>query len=335
MRADLAGGTLDIWPLSQIHPGASTVNVALRLSARARFTPGGDSWKLRAGDQGASRRVAAGGIERVANRARPGDPFALVTRVLAHVGAREPGRLVTEVEGPAGAGLGGSSALLIALYGLACRLTGRRLDRGRMAEVARDLESRVLGLPTGVQDYHPAIRGGALRLRYEPGRTLVERLDVDLDALSSRLVLAYSGRPHASAPSNWGIYRRRLENDPAAVTAFGRIVKAADRAGRALERGDWASLGRAMTADWAARKELEPALAPPDLRALEAAGLAAGARAAKCCGAASGGCMLFLLRRPGDRSRVEGALKAAGAQLLSAATSSRGLRLRSLKSERR
>src|SRR2546427_10354984 len=36
-RVDLAGGTIDIWPLYLFHPGATTVNFALSLRARARI----------------------------------------------------------------------------------------------------------------------------------------------------------------------------------------------------------------------------------------------------------------------------------------------------------
>jgi D-glycero-alpha-D-manno-heptose-7-phosphate kinase len=36
-RVDLAGGTIDIWPLYLFHPGATTVNFALSLYARVRI----------------------------------------------------------------------------------------------------------------------------------------------------------------------------------------------------------------------------------------------------------------------------------------------------------
>ena len=36
-RVDLAGGTIDIWPLYLFHPGASTVNFALSLRASVRI----------------------------------------------------------------------------------------------------------------------------------------------------------------------------------------------------------------------------------------------------------------------------------------------------------
>jgi hypothetical protein len=38
-RVDLAGGTVDIWPLYLFHPGAVTVNVAVDIRARCRIAP--------------------------------------------------------------------------------------------------------------------------------------------------------------------------------------------------------------------------------------------------------------------------------------------------------
>ena len=41
-RIDLAGGTLDIWPLSVLVPDAVTVNLAIELRARAKVEPRSD-----------------------------------------------------------------------------------------------------------------------------------------------------------------------------------------------------------------------------------------------------------------------------------------------------
>jgi len=328
LRADLAGGTLDLWPLYLLHDDATTVNVALSLRARATYEAGGSHWELRSGDRGARRRVAPQRLQSAASKARDGDPFALVLEVLRHVGWETPGRIRTYVDGPPGGGLAGSSALIVALLGLAHRGAGKRFNRRHAVLLARDLEARVLRLPTGVQDYYPALHGGALQLHYEAGETRYERLAVDYERLEGLAVLAYSGKPHSSAPSNWGLYRRRLEGDPLAEASFAAIAAAAQKAARALPRGDWRRLGEAMNADWAARKTLDPGLAPPDLRRLETVGLAAGARAAKCCGAASGGTMIFLLRRPQDRQRVERELSEAGARILPFKVARRGLQIR-------
>ena len=42
-RIDLAGGTIDIWPLYLFHPGAQTLNAAISLRARARLESRSDN----------------------------------------------------------------------------------------------------------------------------------------------------------------------------------------------------------------------------------------------------------------------------------------------------
>ena len=42
-RIDLAGGTIDIWPLYLFHPGAQTLNAAISIRARATVEPRTDS----------------------------------------------------------------------------------------------------------------------------------------------------------------------------------------------------------------------------------------------------------------------------------------------------
>ncbi len=49
-RVDLAGGTLDIWPLYLFHPGAVTVNVAIDRRAWCRVETGGSGVRLESKD---------------------------------------------------------------------------------------------------------------------------------------------------------------------------------------------------------------------------------------------------------------------------------------------
>jgi galactokinase/mevalonate kinase-like predicted kinase len=63
-RIDLAGGTIDIWPLYLFHPGALTINAAISVRARARVESRDDLRLLRAaasvttGDCGRARACA-------------------------------------------------------------------------------------------------------------------------------------------------------------------------------------------------------------------------------------------------------------------------------------
>src|SRR4029079_972385 len=45
-RVDLAGGTLDLWPLHVLHPGSVTVNLAISLRAGCRVGPGRGGFKV-------------------------------------------------------------------------------------------------------------------------------------------------------------------------------------------------------------------------------------------------------------------------------------------------
>src|SRR5258706_13159299 len=59
-RVDLAGGTLDMWPLYLFHPGAVTVNVAVNILTRCRITPrAGKQIKFTSLDTGRSETFAS------------------------------------------------------------------------------------------------------------------------------------------------------------------------------------------------------------------------------------------------------------------------------------
>src|SRR5215203_7137046 len=54
-RIDLAGGTIDIWPLYLFHPGAQTLNAAISIRASARIEARDDTRiVIRSEDTGAS-----------------------------------------------------------------------------------------------------------------------------------------------------------------------------------------------------------------------------------------------------------------------------------------
>ena len=59
----------------------------------------------------------------------------------------------------------------------------------------------------------------------------------------------------------------------------------------ALERGDWDEVGRQIAIEWDNRKRLAPGVTTPAIDDLIARARAAGATAAKVCGAGGGGCL--------------------------------------------
>lgn len=310
-RVDFAGGTLDIWPLGVLHPGAVTVNVAIDLAVVAALAPRAAGYVV---ESDGERFAAASGAELAA---RAGT--ALVGRVVEAL-ALPPCAITTSSRSPRGAGLGASSALTVALLAAAELAQGGTLGEDPLprARLARDLEARLMGLPTGLQDHLPAQVGGALALEHRLGGERLHRLAVDLDALGAHLAVAYSGQSHFSAGANWSVIRRRLDGDPDIVGRLDRIRDAASSLPAALERGDWRAAGETMAAEWEARRGLSSEVSTPRLEALLAAAGERGAWGGKACGAGGGGCVA-VLAPPARRAAILAAWSELGAEPLAGA----------------
>ena len=79
------------------------------------------------------------------------------------------------------------------------------LEADHLLQVAMNVECQTIKVPTGVQDYRPALYGGvaAIELRTDGIRRVA--LDVDPRELERRIVLAYTGAPRNSGTNNWEI----------------------------------------------------------------------------------------------------------------------------------
>jgi D-glycero-alpha-D-manno-heptose-7-phosphate kinase len=183
--------------------------------------------------------------------------------------------------------------------------------------LARDLEARLMKLPTGIQDHYPGQFGGALEIRMAPGGEVVRRLGVDLEALGESLLVVYSGVSHFSAGQNWQVVRRRLDGERESVELFSGIAEAAAELSGALEAGDFPRVGALMAHEWSFRRRLAEGVSTPELERLLAAARERGAWGGKACGAGGGGC-LAILCPPERRADVAAALTAAGGQVLRA-----------------
>ena len=94
---------------------------------------------------------------------------------------------------------------------------------------------------------------------------------------------------------------------------------------RALASRDWDEVGRQIATEWDNRKRLAPGVSTPTIDDLIARATAAGATAAKVCGAGGGGC-LFCYGPPEARLAIVTALADGGAQVLDYAIEADGLR---------
>jgi D-glycero-alpha-D-manno-heptose-7-phosphate kinase len=319
-RIDLAGGTIDIWPLYLFHEGAATLNAAISLRAHVQIDSRTDGrLELRSIDT--DRHVSAGHWTEL-----DGDGDLALLRLMARHYRLGSATLTTRGESPAGAGIAGSSALTMALCGALAKWTGGSSEPEHLLRVAMNVECQTIRVPTGVQDYRPALYGGIAAVELRPDGIHRVALDVDPVDLERRIVLAYTGAPRHSGTNNWDITKRHIDGDRHTFDCFERIRDTAVAMRAALQRDDWDEVGRQIAAEWQNRKRLAAGVTTPAIDDLIARALAAGATAAKVCGAGGGGC-LFCYGPPAARPAIARALSAGGARLLDYRIEIEGLRV--------
>jgi D-glycero-alpha-D-manno-heptose-7-phosphate kinase len=319
-RIDLAGGTIDIWPLYLFHDAASTLNAAISLRAHVQMESRSDGRvELRSIDT--DRHVSAA---HWAELDTAGDLSLLV--FMARHYQLDNVTVTTRGESPAGAGIAGSSALTIALCGALARWTRGSIEPEHMLKVAMNVECQTIKVPTGVQDYRPAIYGGVAAIELGVDGVRRVALGVDPRELERRIVLAYTGAPRNSGTNNWEIIKRHIDGDRHVFDCFERIRDTAIAMRAALDRGDWDEVGRQIAKEWDNRRHLAPGVTTPAIDDLVARAAKAGATAAKVCGAGGGGC-LFCYGPPEARAAIAAALAEGGARVLDFRIETEGLRV--------
>jgi D-glycero-alpha-D-manno-heptose-7-phosphate kinase len=232
----------------------------------------------------------------------------------------------TRGESPAGAGIAGSSALNVAVCGALARWSGQTIQPEALLETAKNVEAQAIKVPTGLQDYRPALYGGIAALELGPHGLHRVALAVDPAELERRIVLCYTGAPRNSGTNNWEVMKRHIDGDTHVFDCFERIRDTAVAMRASLAAEDWDATGRHLAVEWENRKRLAPGVTTPHIDELIARAVAAGAYAGKVCGAGGGGC-LFCLAPPGRVPEVQAALVTGGARLLDFHIETEGLRV--------
>lgn len=304
-RIDLCGGTLDIWPLSVIFAPAMSVNVAISLYATITATKTGQS--------GTVINARNSGTAITYDPATPEKKKTLFHRALDFIPAGG-WHFEADCLSPAGAGLGGSSSLLIAFLKTLAKINKLKMTDSELLDAAKNIEARHLGIPTGVQDYVAALSGGVngvLHLR--EGQTY-ERLDVPAAELERRVLLVYSGQSRVSGVPNWLMLKKAVEHDAVTRAAFTAIAKNSLALSAALVEGHFDQAGKLIDVESAMREKLGKGIITPELRRAFAIARKNGGHP-KVCGAGGGGCFIVWCA-PEKKPAVAAAMTKGGMRAL-------------------
>lgn len=329
-RVDLAGGTLDIWPLYLFHQDSVTVNFAVDRYTYCELTSRTDGgYQICSRDLDCTSEFAS--LDALLDTPNP--KFKLVKEMIRffapHLREQPYGwNVETHSEAPAGAGISGSSALLIAAASAFNKICKTRYTIEKIREIAQNIEARIIRVPTGCQDYYPAMYGGVSAIHLTPSGIHRIGLPVDLGELNQRFVLAYTGEPRNSGINNWEVTKAHIGGDSKVHRNFDRIAAIANGMRAALEANDWTGVSQLLREEWTHRKKNAPGITTPLIDKLLDATRRKGALAGKVCGAGGGGCVLFLVE-PGSQHRVAATIELLGASVLHTAVAPCGVEVKS------
>jgi len=324
-RIDLAGGTIDIWPIYLSLTTPMTLNLAIDLFAKVTIRKRRDK-KIIIKSVDGNEEVTAHSPEELEQI----EALPLPVTVLRYFSPARGLELTTEAMSPRGAGIAGSSALLIALIAGLSKFCKKRISQDQMIQLARDLECKVIHVPSGVQDYFPAIKGGLQAIYLDTGRIHSKKLKCSIAEIGKRIVLCYTGQPRNSGINNWEVTKRFIDGDTRIRSILRHISEVSVQLHDTLSKKKYDDVGPLIQKEWGHRLSLSSGISTPKIDEIMNAARRAGATGGKVCGAGGGGCVM-LYCHPNDHDAVSESVALAGAKLIPFKPVSDGIKIKNVR----
>lgn len=286
-RIDLAGGTLDLWPLYTFQNGAVTVNLAINLFTKVEI------------EELQSPQIILD-LKNIGFRKSFANAQALLkvkgeqTQFIhPHIKFWEPKtglKITVESESPVGGGLGGSSSITAGLTKAFSELYNRQMQDIDIVRLSHNIEAKILHTPTGTQDYVPALRGGLNILRYEMDNLHLETRYFPNDVLEKKGFLVYTGKPHKSGLNNWEVLKKAMSGHKPTLKCLDQLGAISNQVKDVCMNEDWDRLGRLFSEEYKWRTSLAKAFTSPQIKKIRK--IVGNKGSVKICGAGGGGCVL-------------------------------------------
>jgi D-glycero-alpha-D-manno-heptose-7-phosphate kinase len=221
---------------------------------------------------------------------------------------------------PPGCGTGSSAAVSVALLGALSMLTPDRFYRpDEVARLAHELETKELGIESGVQDQLAAVVGGISYHTIDPyprcSSAAIRLREETVWELESRLLLVYTGQRHLSSDVHRKVIAEYQAGKPETVRAMETLRQTPQKAAAALWQGDFEAFAEVMNENNHAQKQLHEDIVTPSVLEIEGATMKVGAIGFKINGAGGGGSVAILCD-VGRRRDVEDEVRRLGYRLL-------------------
>ncbi len=307
VRVDLLGGTLDLNPINLILQNVVTLNVATSLKAKVELEETQrEGIEIISLDYKSTQYFPASDFTLEKLRGDHFGPLSFVCQILKELELCTNVKVTLQSGSPAGAGLGGSSAMGVTLYSAICDYLKKPIESEKAIKLVNSIEARILNSgPAGYQDYYPALHGGVLALHPKSLGVEVEQLYSRelVEVLEKRVTLVYSGETRLSGINNWEVYKSFFNGDKNTRRGLEKIADLSFKAYKAIVSGQWDDLIELIALEGAARRMLFPGILSSSMTSLYASLLEqVPDLGVKVCGAGGGGC--FLLTHSEDKREV-------------------------------
>lgn len=348
-RIDLAGGTLDMWPLYNFIGEGLTVNLAISISTYATLTPTFRLYQQMKDsaffdEMNQAYTFTKSEWENLRAQVTRDNMYVIdlsdvqyfkvfftaeellqcpdrqldYVKPLMHYFKPQPFYLKLKSESPVGGGLGGSSSLLISILKAFYKLNNQTIDSSdKLVYLAHNLESQILRTPTGTQDYYPAASGGVHFLNYLPNEIVSENLSLAEIPLQDNISVIYTGRSHHSGLNNFEVLKAAVEGNSTVISALKELLKIAQEMKKSLLSKDWDALPQLFTREREERLKLTPHFSSPEIEKLIGLCKQKSLGTLKICGAGGGGCV-FIWHHPELRSKIKEEVESIGLKVLAA-----------------
>jgi D-glycero-alpha-D-manno-heptose-7-phosphate kinase len=316
LRIGLAGGGSDVSPYSDLFGGA-ILNATISLYAYATIVPRNDGKivfqsidKNEQYEFEPSLRLPINGILNLHR--------GIYNRIIKDFHKKPLSfTLTTQVDAPAGSGLGTSSTLVVAIIGAFAEWLKLPLGEYDLAKLAYDVERVDLGMAGGKQDQYAATFGGVNFMEFsENDKVIVNPLRIKetyLNELAHNLVLYYTQTSRLSSKIIESQSANVISNNQKSIEAMHQLKKQSIMMKEALLKGNLDKIGEILDFGWKFKKQMADEISNPLLDDLYSTARANGATGGKISGAGGGGFMVFYC--PGEnRSRVIESLKPFGGE---------------------
>lgn len=312
-RVDLAGGTLDMWPLYNFVGGAKTVNVAIDIFSQVELSKV-TSTEVTIDSKDLNYTKAFPNLATLLEC--PDAQLTLYKPLLEFFKPVSGFRLMTASQSPVGGGLGGSSSLVISMMKAFYKFLGKPVpDSHSVVDIAHNMEATILNTPTGTQDYYPAFSGGLNILNYSAGGIDQKVIPIRSTPLKDYFLLVYTGKAHHSGINNFEVLKSAVKKEPKVIEALQNLKRVADKTAEFCLSNQWQKLPEIFEQEYKYRTQLTEHFSSPEIRQIKEISQKMGQSEVKICGAGGGGCVL-VWTAPSVRSNIIKECQTQGFQIL-------------------